>query len=79
MKCKMEKLYTKRLILRKLKYSDSEQMFSNWASSSKATKFLTWLPHKSIDSVRESIKRREKLYKKEELFDWRIVEKIVIN
>lgn len=75
MKCKMEKLYTKRLILRKLKYSDSEQMFSNWASSSKATKFLTWLPHKSIDSVRESIKRREKLYKKEELFDWGIVEK----
>lgn len=75
MKCKMEKLYTKRLILRKLKYSDSEQIFSNWASSSKATKFLTWLPHKSIDSVRESIKRREKLYKKEELFDWGIVEK----
>lgn len=43
-------LITKRLILRKVKASDAEPMFSNWASDPEVTKYLTWLPHENIET-----------------------------
>ena len=39
---------TNRLILRKFKRADSENMFKNWSSDSKVTKYLSWKAHNSI-------------------------------
>lgn len=45
-------LETKRLILRKTKEEDSEQMFKNWANDERVTHFLTWAPYESEDQLR---------------------------
>ena len=45
-------LITDRLILRKVTMYDAQEMFDNWASDSEVTKYLTWTPHQSIDTVR---------------------------
>ena len=43
-------IITERLILRKVKASDAEPMFSNWASDPEVTKYVTWLPHENIET-----------------------------
>ena len=45
-------LVTDRLILRKVKLSDIEPMFNNWANDPEVTKYVTWLPHQSIEVTR---------------------------
>ncbi len=45
------KLETERLILRRFEIADAEDMFNNWASSEKVTKYMTWQPYKSISDV----------------------------
>ncbi len=45
-------LETDRLILRKFRIDDAEQMFHNWASDPEVTKFLTWQPHTNVDFTR---------------------------
>ena len=40
---------TERLILRKFKLSDANDMFKNYASQSKVTKYLSWETHSNID------------------------------
>ena len=47
-----ECLETERLLLRKFTLDDAEEMFSNWASDPEVTEYLTWTPHKYIDTVR---------------------------
>lgn len=47
-----EYLETERLLLRKFSLDDAEAMFSNWANDEEVTKYLTWTPHKCIDTVR---------------------------
>ncbi len=42
---------TERLILRKFKLSDAQNMFDNYASKSKVTEYMTWLPHKSVEET----------------------------
>lgn len=42
-------LETERLILRPFTASDANDMYGNWASSDKVTKFLTWPTHQSVD------------------------------
>ena len=44
---------TKRLILRKLTADDAEKMFENWTNDEEVTKYLTWLPHRTIEVTRE--------------------------
>lgn len=43
---------TERLVLRKVKREDDEAMFRNWASDPEVTKYLTWLPHESLQTTR---------------------------
>lgn len=42
-------LETKRLILRKFKLEDADNMYQNWASDPEVTRFLTWPAHTSIE------------------------------
>ena len=52
-----EKIITERLILRKPSKDDAQNMFDNWASDPEVTKFLTWLPHESIDVTKTIINK----------------------
>ena len=45
----MKELQTERLLLRKLRVSDAPRIFNCWASDPEVTKYLTWLPHASVD------------------------------
>lgn len=42
-------LTTKRLVLRKFKIEDAENMYHNWASDPEVTRYLTWPAHSSVE------------------------------
>ena len=44
-----KRLETERLILRPFALEDAEDMFNGWASDPRATRYLTWPPHASIN------------------------------
>ncbi len=46
-------LNTKRLVLRPFKLEDADDMFKNYTSHEKVTKFLTWNAHKTIDDTKK--------------------------
>ncbi len=50
-----ETLITDRLVLRKFKFGDEYEMFSNWASDPEVTKHLTWPAHESIEVTKQII------------------------
>lgn len=52
----MNELITSRLVLRKVKLSDIEPVFNNWANDPEVTKYLTWLPHHDIGVTEMVIK-----------------------
>lgn len=45
-------IQTERLLLRKFKKSDVEDMFCNWTSDERVAKYTTWFAHASIDDSR---------------------------
>ena len=47
-----QRLETHRLILRRYRIEDAEDMFNNWASDPEVTRFLTWPTHRSVDVTR---------------------------
>ena len=47
---------TERLILRKFKLSDAEDMFKNYTNSEKVCEFLTWAPHGKIENTKLYLK-----------------------
>lgn len=63
---------TERLILRKLKIEDAEDMFNNWASDGDVTKYLAWNPHDNIDASAAYIAFCINEYEKDETFQWGI-------
>lgn len=46
---------TERLLLRKFKPSDAEDMFKNWSSDSEVCKFLSWNPHKDLSETKKIV------------------------
>ena len=46
---------TERLILRRFRPADAEDMFRNWAQSENVTRYLTWTPHADIEQTRAYI------------------------
>ncbi|GAA0116655.1 GNAT family N-acetyltransferase [Clostridium senegalense] len=48
-------LETDRLILRKFEYRDSIDMFKNWGSDDKVTKYLSWQTHRDIKDSEEIV------------------------
>lgn len=47
-----QKIETQRLILRRFKIEDAEDMYNNWASDPEVTRYLTWPVHSSVDVTR---------------------------
>ena len=49
-----QSIETSRLILRRFEVEDAEDMYLNWAGDPEVCKFLSWGPHKNVDT---SLKR----------------------
>ncbi len=67
------KLETERLVLRKFKLSDAPDMFESYCKKDVVTKYLRWMPHKSVE---ETIKYLTDVvllnYKKKYTYCWAI-------
>lgn len=65
---------TERLILRRFKLSDAQNMFDNYCRREKVTEFMSWAPHKSVDDTKaylEDCVLPE--YDKDNAYRWAIV------
>ena len=65
-------LLTERLILRKLKMSDAQDMFDNWASDDEVTKYLTWPTHASVQDAKDFISFLSENYVRRDFYCWGI-------
>ncbi len=68
----MQKLQTKRLNLRKIREDDAAQIFNGWANDKEVTKYLTWHPHESVESVKQLVCFWLDDYKKENCYRYGI-------
>lgn len=48
-------LFTKRLLLRPYEEGDAESMYRNWCHDEEVTKYLTWLPHESLEVTKKRL------------------------
>ena len=67
-----ETIETERLILRRFKVEDAEDMYDNWASDPEVTKFLTWPPHPNDDVTRNLLTDWVSRYEDGGYFNWAI-------
>jgi len=51
-----ETIETARLVLRRLRHEDAEEIFYSYASKPEATKYVSWPTHETIDSTRNFIR-----------------------
>ena len=47
-----QRIETQRLILRRFRIDDAEDMYNNWASDPEVTRYLTWPVHSSVEVTR---------------------------
>ncbi|WP_225427040.1 GNAT family N-acetyltransferase [Companilactobacillus kedongensis] len=66
-------LETDRLILRRLTIEDSNEMFNNWASDYKVTKYLTWHTYQSVETAQDFLVQMEKDYFDLSTYVWGIM------
>ena len=71
---KIPQLDTERLILRRMKPSDSEAMF-DYAKRDKVTEYLAWSPHKSEDYTRQYLEYISRHYAIGDFYDWAVVDR----
>ena len=48
---------TERLILRRLEFSDAEEMYNNYCNNDNVTKYLTWATHRSVEDTKEYLEQ----------------------
>ena len=70
--CGTQKLETKRLILRRIRESDADAVYHNWASDPEVTRFLTWPTHTSTAVTRHVIGTWMPLYEGKTYYHWAI-------
>ncbi len=68
-----QRLETHRLILRRFRAEDAEDMFRNWASDPEVTRYLTWPAHSSVDITRMILADWISRYDDGTFFNWAIV------
>jgi len=64
---------THRLVLRRFRMEDAEDMFRSWASDPEVTRFLTWPTHSSADTTRAVLGDWIPRYEDGGYFNWGIV------
>lgn len=65
-----QRIETKRLILRRFRTEDAEDMYNNWASDPEVTRFLTWPFHTSVDVTQNLLKDWIDRYEDGAYFNW---------
>ena len=65
-------LETRRLILRRFRPEDAEDMYAGWASDPEVTRFLTWPPHGSVEVTRTLLNSWISRYENGAYFNWAI-------
>ena len=61
---------TERLILRKVKLSDAEQIFENWAKDHENVKYFSWDAHKNSDETKKIISKQISEYSNLNYYRW---------
>ncbi len=61
---------TERLILRRFRIEDAEDMFNNWASDPEVTKYLTWPAHRSVEVTKALLNDLVPRYEDGGCFNW---------
>jgi [ribosomal protein S5]-alanine N-acetyltransferase len=51
-----EKIDTDRLVLKRLRYEDAEEIFYAYASKPEATKYMAWPTHRSVEDTRSFLR-----------------------
>lgn len=65
-----QNIETERLLLRRFKVEDAEEMFENWAKDPGNIKFLSWNAHKDTNETRSIIKMWNEEYKDNKTYNW---------
>ncbi len=65
-----QRIETDRLILRRFRPEDAEDMFENWASDPEVTKFLTWPTHTGVDVTKMLLADWIPRYEDSGYFNW---------
>lgn len=66
-------LETQRLILKKLKVEDAEEVFKNWTSDEQVSKFVRWSTHKSVEDTKQWLLEEEKNCVNNNYYTWGII------
>ncbi|MCL1973006.1 MAG: GNAT family N-acetyltransferase [Endomicrobia bacterium] len=61
---------TARLILRRVRTEDAEDMFFGWASDDEVTKYMTWKSHLNIEATKSYIDFVLKNLESEDVYEW---------
>lgn len=67
-----QEMRTARLLLRKYKITDSDNMFKNYAGDPRVTKFLSWKAYKKSEDILPFLEESIKDYDKESTYHWAI-------
>ena len=65
-----QRIETDRLILRRFRSEDAEDMYANWASDPEVTRFLTWPTHSSVDVTKAILSDWIPRYKDGGYYNW---------
>lgn len=68
-------LETERLLLRKYRITDAEDMFNNWVTDSKVSRFWEWDPYKDIHETKSLLLKWIAEYSCPERYRWVVVNK----
>ena len=71
----MRELETDRLFLRKIRETDAQTIFDNWASSEKVTEYLQWNAHRTVEDTKAYLSYILPQYEQDNCFRWGIVRK----
>jgi RimJ/RimL family protein N-acetyltransferase len=63
---------TQRVILRRFKAEDAQDMFDNWAFDPEVTKYLTWATHTSVETTKALVSDWVSKYEDGGYFNWAI-------
>ena len=65
-------LKTSRLLLRRLTLDDAPEMYKNWATDEKTTKYLSWDSYTDIEKLKNFLIKCVKEYENPECYHWTI-------
>lgn len=68
-----KEIHTNRLLLRKYRLSDAEEMFENYANDDRVTKYLPWKPYSNPADVIPFLEMTIKKYEEISTYNWAII------